>query len=82
MTCNNDYCEIEKYPEKRDLDGCYFRVERNGKRESLCFSDMTETERNKVMADKAVPWFISLCNHLADTLHAIGDAFDIASRDE
>lgn len=89
MSCNDGYCEIERkdtnqetYPTKRNLDGCYFRVEREGKWMNLCFSDMTETERGKVMADKAVPWFISLCNHLANTLHAIGDAFDITSRDE
>lgn len=89
MNCNNDYCEIERtdsaskeYPVIRNLDGCYFRVERDGKWMNLCFSDMTETERGKVMTDKAVPWFISLCNHLADTLHALGDAFDITIRDE
>lgn len=89
MTCNNDYCEIERtdttqegYPTKRDLDGAYFRVERDGKWQNLCFSDLTETERNKQMAGKTIPWLISMCNHLAATLHAMGDAFDITSRDE
>ena len=38
MSCNDGYCEIERkdtnqetYPTKRDLDGAYFRVERDGK---------------------------------------------------
>jgi len=89
MRCNNDNCEIERtdtkqegYPTKRDLDGAYFRVERDGKWQNLCFSDLTGTERNKQMAGKNIPWFISMCNHLAVTLHAMGDAFDITSRDE
>ena len=82
MTCNNDYCEIEKYPEKRDLDGCYFRVERNGKWENLCFSDMTETERNKVMAEKNILWLAQLCQHLANAIREIGDTFDITGGDE
>lgn len=90
MGCNNDYCEIERtvekpkpegYPTKRDLDGCYFRVERDGKWENICFSDLTELERGKVMAGKGIPWLTSLVEHLADTLHAIGDAFDIISRE-
>jgi len=72
---NNDY------PVQRNLDGCYFRVERNGKWQNVCFSDLTEEERNNIMADKKIPWFISLVNHLADSLHAMGDAFDIMGRE-
>ena len=72
---NNDY------PVQRNLDGCYFRVERNGKWQNICFSDLTEEERNKIMADKKTQWFISLANHLADSLHAMGDAFDIMGRE-
>ena len=29
----------------RNLDGCYFRIERNGKYENVCFSDLTEEEQ-------------------------------------
>lgn len=65
------------YPTKRNLDGAYFRVERNGKWENICFSDLTELERGKVMAGKTIPWLISLCEHLAETLHNIGDIADI-----
>ena len=65
------------YPVKRDLDGAYFRIERDGQWLNLCFSDLTEDERGKVMAGKGIPWFISMCDHLADTLHKIGDFADI-----
>ena len=89
MGCNNDYCEIERtvekpkpegYPTKRDLDGCYFRVERDGKWENICFSDLTKAERSKVMSDKSAPWLISMCEYLAARLRNIGDLFDIECR--
>ena len=91
MECNGDYCEIERkdnekkpvvYPTIRNLDGCYFRVERDGEWQNICFSDLTEQERGKVMSGKGIPWLISLAEHLADSLHAFGDAFDISGRDE
>ena len=80
MGCNGDYCDIETYPTVRNLDGAYFRVERDGKWENICFSDLTEDERGKVMAGKGEPWLISLANHLADRLHSIGDEFGISAR--
>lgn len=77
MGCNDDYCVVEKYPEKRNLDGCYFRVERDGKWQNICFSDLTETERGKILADKGVPWLISLVEHLAHSIRGMGDTLDI-----
>lgn len=84
MACNNDYCEIEReenhaevYPTIRELDGCYLRVKRNGAWENICFSDLTGAEREKVLENKDATYLIRLANHLANTLHAIGDAFDI-----
>ena len=41
-----------------DLDGIYFRVERNGKWQSLCISDLTPEELKSVTKD----WD---CNQLA-----------------
>ena len=71
----------DNYPVQRNLDGCYFRVERDGNWLSICFSDLTETERGKIMSDKGKSWLISLANHLADSLHAMGDALDIMGRE-
>lgn len=36
----------------RNLDGAYFRIERDGKWQSICFSDLTEDEMKSVMKDK------------------------------
>ena len=65
------------YDKKRNLDGVYFRVERNGKWENICFSDLTKEERNNVMLGKSEIWLRSLCDILADTIKDIGDMFDL-----
>lgn len=61
----------------RNLDGCYFRVQRDGKWQSICFSDLTKDEREDVMNGKGPDWLKSLCHHLADQLTLIGEQFDI-----
>ena len=61
----------------RNLDGCYFRVQRDGKWQSICFSDLTKDEREDVMNGKGPDWLNSLCHHLADQLTLIGEQFDI-----
>ncbi len=61
----------------RNLDGCYFRVQRNGKYENICFSDMTEEERESLLVNRSAEWWKSLCYHLAERLKLIGDTFGI-----
>lgn len=61
----------------RELDRCFFRVERDGKWQSICFSDLTEEERDSVTNGKNEKWLKSLCNHLANCLRELGDEFDI-----
>ena len=65
----------------RNLDGCYFRVERDGKWQNVCFSDLTSDERDTVMDDRGEEWLKSLCCHLADTIKEIGDQLDIVRED-
>lgn len=65
----------------RNLDGCYFRVMRMGKCENVCFSDLTEAEREAVCRDRSAEWYKSLAYHLADSLRAIGDALDLTMED-
>lgn len=62
---------------KRNLDGVYFRVERNGKWENVCFSDLTEEEMDKVMSNKDADWLKGLCKRLGNVIKEIGDQFDI-----
>lgn len=61
----------------RNIDGIFFRVNRDGKWNNVCFSDMTTDERSVVMNDRDTVWLKSLCSKLADIVHDIGDQFDI-----
>ena len=61
----------------RNLDGCYFRVKRDGKWQNICFSDLDMEERDMVMCGKEAEWLKSLCHHLADRLTMIGSQFGI-----
>lgn len=64
---------------KRNLDGCYFRVKRNGKWENVCFSDLSPKERDELFLknDRPASWWQSLAYHLADCLQRIGTELDI-----
>lgn len=64
---------------QRNLDGVYFRVERDGKWVSLCFSDLTEDEMHQVMAGKPIAWVQSLCVHLGQSLRVLGDMLDVTN---
>ena len=61
----------------RHVDGCYFRVKRNGRYKNICFSDLEREERIEVLNDKSKEFLISMCELLADTLKEIGNEFDI-----
>lgn len=64
----------------RNLDGVYFRVKRDGKWRSICFSDLTAEEREEVLKDRPVEWLKQLCCILADTIKNIGEAFDLEGK--
>ena len=63
----------------RNLDGIYFRVKRNEKYENICFSDLTEAERDEICKDRPAEWYKSAAYHLADRLKVIGDMFGIVN---
>ncbi len=66
----------------RNLDGVYFRVMRNGKWDSVCFSDLTEEQMDLVMDGQPIDWLKSLCKIMGETLKTLGDTFDISSGDD
>lgn len=66
----------------RNLDGIYFRIERDNKYENICFSDLTVEEMQVVMNDKDVMWLKSICTELANTIKDIGEQFNIVNGDE
>lgn len=65
---------------QRNLDGVYFRVKRNGKYDSICFSDLTSEERNEVLSGRGNEWLAQMCRILADTIYDIGEYFDIEGK--
>ena len=64
----------------RNLDGIYFRVNRDGKWVNRCFTDLTVEEREDVCGGKGSEWLKSLAFHLADVLRTIADMLDIETR--
>ena len=61
----------------RELDGVYFRIKRDGKWQPICFSDLTEEERENVCEGRSAEWLKALAYHLADCIKEIGEQFDI-----
>ena len=51
----------------RELDGCYFRIVRDGVGQSVCFTDLTKEERDILLAEKDTQFLKKLCYgiHLA-----------------
>ena len=78
------------YPTRRNLDGVYFRVQRDGKWLNICYSDMTDEERKHVICDRMddkpleeqASYYKRLAEIMANTLHEVGDVFGIVGEDE
>lgn len=70
---------------QRNLDGVYFRVNRDGKWLSICYSDMTEDERNTVIYDRIsdkpmdeqVGYYRRLAEIMADSLYDMGEQLGV-----
>lgn len=56
-----------------DLDGIYFRVERNGKWQSLCVSDLTPEELKSVTKDWDCNQLTTAAKELSCTLKGLFD---------
>ena len=54
--------------EKRNLDGIYFRIQRDDKWDNVCFSDLTKDERNEVIENRSEQWLKEMCQILADVI--------------
>ena len=63
----------------RDLDGIYFRVKRNNRWESVCFSDLTDEEMDKVLEGRSVQWMKNTCKNLGKTIRSIRDSQEVSS---
>lgn len=70
----------ELYPEVRELDGMSFRVERDGKIETVCFTDMTDVEQEAVLSNASADELKKICQSLAYSFRRVADFEDIYSR--
>lgn len=61
----------------RNLDGIYFRVEREGKWQNICFSDLTIAEIEQVTKGRSDNWWKSVALHLKECLNEIGEELDL-----
>ena len=68
---------MSDYPKRRDLDGLYFRVERDGLPKNVCFTDMTAEEQEEVMAGRTSEWLASLVTAISSALRQIGEELDL-----
>ena len=71
---------MDKYPRQHGLCGFYYRVQRDGKWENICVSDMTNEEIEKVTRDMDKETLTRLVQGLASTLNDIGELAHIYSR--
>jgi len=66
---------------KRNLDGVYFRIKNeDGRWDNICFSDLTDEQKDEMMNGRSEEWLKSLCKHLANVISKIGEQFDLISR--
>lgn len=62
---------------QRNLDGIYFRIQRDGKWTNVCFSDMIEVEMLEVLEGRNEACLKNMCIILARTIRQIGDELDL-----
>ena len=74
--------EKKSYPKVRNLDGCYYRVERDGESMTLSFTDLTKAEQNKFLDKLDVIGLKRMTLMFAEILRAVGDTFDILGEEK
>lgn len=65
------------YPFKRNMDPMTFRIPRDGKWVTLCFTDMTMEERIGMLGERDQEWLANMAFALADRLRYVADELDL-----
>ena len=66
------------YQAPRSLDSVYVRVERNGKSQTLSFTDLIEPEQQKYLATLDRDGLERMCMLMAGAVRGIGDLFGLS----
>lgn len=61
----------------RKLDGIFIRIQRDGKWDAVCISDMTNAEIETALAKYNHEQMLRVVQHLASRLKSIGDQLDL-----
>ena len=64
------------YPKERKMDKNFFPVRRNGEEKMVCFSDLTDSEKDMVLSGKQPIFLRQLCRDLSMTLYEMAIARD------
>lgn len=72
-----------EYPKKRDLDGIYFRVCRDGKWQNVCMTDLSKDEFDSLAEGRHFEWLWGAFDYLTDVSKKMFDsAYDTNDTDE
>ena len=66
------------YPVPRSLDSVYVRAERNGKGQTLSFTDLIESEQQAYLATLDREGLERMCILMAGAVRGIGDLFGLS----
>ena len=61
----------------RNLDGVFFRIQRDGEWLNLCFSDLTDEEMEMITRERDPEWLRTLAIHLGKVIRKIEDDLDL-----
>lgn len=64
------------YPKERNMDKNVFPIRRNGEEKMVCFSDLTDSEKDMVLSGKQPIFLRQLCRDLAKTLYELATVRD------
>lgn len=70
---------------QRNLDGLYYRVKRDGEWQCICYSDMTDTERQDVIYERMsdmppeerAEYYRRMAEIMADCLYDMGEQLGV-----
>ena len=63
---------MDSYPVQLDIDGAYYRIQRNDKWCSVCLSDMTQGERKELLRNMNFDEISRAIDHLVYILRLEG----------
>lgn len=74
MTDNDN---VMDFPKIRNMDGVYFRVNRGDGYEPVCWSDLTDGERERFGEGRPLEWWREMALIMTRQLRLVSDELDL-----